>query len=190
VNDLPPRSVVKPGQKRSLTGLEDVRGFQRYPETLEMRRFRLTVMIFLALPALGSLVVKPELEEMAVLDLPAIGADVVIGLAEGPDDPDSVQPGLLPCLSQHSVRRRLAWPDAPGRNLDADFLIGVIHMPENQQPTFTDDISNDFVLDYLVRHSEPFRARRLAVCSLPTPAARWNTFRIHVITVVGYGAEP
>jgi hypothetical protein len=187
VNDLLPQSVVEPGQKRSLTRLQDMRGFQRYPETLETRRLRLTVMILLAPPALGSLVIKPELEEMAVLDLPAVRTDVVVGLAKRPDDPDPAQAGLLPHLTQRSVRGRLTRPDASSRNLDADLLIGVIHVPEHQQPTFTDDVSNDFVLDDLVGHSKPFRARRLAVCSLPTPAARWNTFRTHAVTLTGYG---
>src|SRR5580698_2146395 len=139
VPDWPPGSVVKPAQEGPLTGLQDVGGFQRDPETLKTRRLSLTVMVFLALPPLRHLAVKAELKEMTALDLPAVRADVVLALTQRPDDPELVQPRLLACLPQHSISRRLTRPDTPGRDLDADFLIGVIHMPEHQQPPITDD---------------------------------------------------
>src|SRR5271154_3824293 len=128
-------------------------------------------MVLLTLPPLRHHAVKPELEEMTALDLPAVRADVVLGLPQRPDDPEPVQPGLLPCLPQHGLRSQLTRPDTPGRDLDADFLIGVIHMPEHQQPSITDDVRDNLVLDGLVRHSDPFHAQLSAVCSLPTAAA-------------------
>ena len=71
-------SIGQASQQRALTGLEDVGRLQRDPEALELSRLLLAVMVLLAHPPLRGGLGQLQLEDVPVLDLEPVRADVVL----------------------------------------------------------------------------------------------------------------
>jgi len=132
-----------------------VRGFQRDPEALEARGLLLAVVILLAAPPLRRGPGQLQMEDMTVLDLEPVRADVVLGLAELGHDLEFRQPGFLAGLAQGRCLGRLSRADAPGGDLDADFLMAVVSVPEHQQLSITDDIAQHLVPGDPLGHGLP-----------------------------------
>ena len=119
-------------QQCALSRLEDVSRLQRNPEALEVRGLLLAVMELLAGPSLWGRLGQLHGEDVPSLDLEAVRADVVSGLPELPDNLEVGEAGLLASLAKGGLLRRLVPPNAAGRYLDADLLIAVVDVPENQ----------------------------------------------------------
>src|SRR5690349_8817987 len=134
-------------------------GLQGHPEALEMRGLPLLVMFLPAGPPLRNLAGRFEVKDMPPLDLIPVRADVVLGHPELPHNREPAEPGLLLRFPQRRLLRRLTWPHGPSRNLNADFLPGVVGMPEDQQPAIAYDVTEHLVRDHLLGHDDlPCRA--------------------------------
>jgi hypothetical protein len=90
-------------------------------------------MVFLTGPPLPRLFEQVEVEDVAALDLEAVGRDVVLDLTQLFHDLELGETALLACLTQRRALRRLPSVDGACGNLDPDFLVGVVSVPKYQK---------------------------------------------------------
>jgi hypothetical protein len=124
-----------------------------YPEALQARGRLLAIVEFLAGPPLLRWLMDLKLEHVPVLDLVAIGAEVVGGLPELARDAELAEAGFLAGFAQRGVFGGFSLADAPGGDLDTDLFQVVVDVAEDQQLAVADDVAQHLAGVDLVRHS-------------------------------------
>ena len=113
----------------------------------------MAVVEFLAGPSLLSWLMDLKLENVSVLDLVTIRADVVDDLPELAHNTELAEAGFLARFAQGGVFGGFSGPDTSGRDLETDVLQVIVNVAEDQQLAIPDDVAHHFAGVDLVRPS-------------------------------------
>jgi hypothetical protein len=111
------------------------------------------VVELLAGPSLLSWLMDLKLENVSVLDLVTIRADVVDDLPELAHNTELAEAGFLARFAQGGVFGGFSRPNTSGRDLETDVLQVIVSVAEDQQLAIPDDVAHHFAGVDLVRHS-------------------------------------
>src|SRR5580700_6949018 len=134
-----------------------------------------------------------KLENVSVLDLVTIRADVVDDLPELAHNTELAEAGFLARFAQGGVFGGFSRPDASGRDLETDVLQVIVSVAEDQQLAIPDDVAHHFAGVDLVRHSFQswldglaWKAATALPCSQNPPQRGTSGDREHRLGRLGY----
>jgi hypothetical protein len=152
------------------------------------------VVELLAGPSLLSWLMDLKLENVSVLDLVTIRADVVDDLPELAHNTELAESGFLARFAQGGVFGGFSRPDTSGRDLQTNVLQVIVSVAEDQQLAIPDDVAHHLAGVDLVRHSFQswldglaWEAATTLPCSQNPPQWGTSADREHRSGRLGYG---